>query len=83
MQTTPATECPCNGLGAYRSTNDGLVICRCAAPKAKPRKAAAPRDWKCNECGRRMTMKAAERAMFGENGCCGCGGADIEFVEAV
>jgi len=43
----------------------------------KPTK--APKDWKCQECGRRMTARAAERAAFGEDGCPGCGGSDIDL----
>lgn len=38
------------------------------------------RDWVCQECGRLMTLKQAERASFGPNGCPGCGGSDIEMV---
>lgn len=38
------------------------------------------KDWACQECGRRMSQKAAERAMFGENGCPGCGGSDIDLA---
>lgn len=35
----------------------------------------------CNECGYKFrTVKAAERAAFGERGCPGCGGADIDLA---
>jgi ssDNA-binding Zn-finger/Zn-ribbon topoisomerase 1 len=40
----------------------------------------APKDWKCQECGKRMTLKAAERAMLGPNGCPKCGGSDIDMA---
>lgn len=40
-----------------------------------------PRDWRCQECGKQMTMQAAERAMCGPNGCPGCGGSDIQLNE--
>lgn len=34
--------------------------------------------FKCMECGRKFkTVKAAERAAFGPDGCPGCGGSDI------
>jgi hypothetical protein len=42
--------------------------------------ASAPKDWQCQECGRLMTTKAAERAMFGDDGCPGCGGTDIDLA---
>lgn len=38
-----------------------------------------PRDWKCNECGKRMTLTRAEKASTDDKGCPGCGGADIEW----
>lgn len=35
----------------------------------------------CQECGHRFkTVKAAERAMFGERGCPKCGGSDIDLA---
>lgn len=48
-----------------------------------PKRAAAPKDWQCNECGRRMTALAAERAFSNTQGCPKCGGADIELAEPV
>lgn len=34
----------------------------------------------CLECGQKFrTLRAAERASFGPEGCPGCGGSDIEF----
>lgn len=36
----------------------------------------------CNECGHRFkTIKAAERASFGPNGCPKCGGSDVQLTE--
>ncbi len=36
--------------------------------------------FKCNECGKKFkTVKAAERAAFGDNGCPKCGGSDIDI----
>lgn len=36
--------------------------------------------FKCMECGRKFkTAKAAERAAFGDRGCPGCGGSDIDL----
>lgn len=33
----------------------------------------------CMECGKKFyTVAAAERASFGDNGCPGCGGSDID-----
>lgn len=43
-------------------------------------KAKAVRGWQCQECGKRMTAKAAERAMFGADGCTKCGGSDIDLA---
>ncbi len=38
----------------------------------------------CLECGRKFrTVKAAERAAFGDAGCPGCGGSDIDDVLAL
>ena len=35
--------------------------------------------FECNECGKKFyTVGAAERASFGNSGCPGCGGSDIE-----
>ena len=42
-----------------------------------------PKLWQCQECGRRMTLRQAERAVYGADGCSRCGGTDIELVEAV
>jgi len=38
---------------------------------------AQAKDWQCNECGRKMTAGAADRAYMGD-GCPGCGGCDFE-----
>lgn len=43
------------------------------SPKLKSLK-----DWKCQEC---MTLKAAEKAMSGSDGCPKCGGSDIDLAE--
>lgn len=40
----------------------------------------ALKDWVCLECGKKMTMKQAERAMLGPKGCTKCGGADIDLA---
>jgi uncharacterized protein YlaI len=55
---------------------DATNTTKTTAPKAK-----APRDWQCQECGKRMTAKAAERAMYGgTDGCPKCGGMDIDLA---
>jgi ParB/RepB/Spo0J family partition protein len=36
-----------------------------------------PKDWQCQECGRTMTPKAAEKA----RGCPGCGSQDIDLAD--
>lgn len=37
--------------------------------------------WTCLECGWTFaSTKAAERAAFGDDGCPGCGGSDVDFV---
>jgi Zn finger protein HypA/HybF involved in hydrogenase expression len=41
---------------------------------------ASKKDWQCNECGRKMTAKQAEKAMFETDGCPTCGGADIDLI---
>ena len=46
----------------------------------KRTKIPAIKDWQCNECGRRMTLKTAERATSGIDGCPGCGGVDIDLA---
>ena len=38
------------------------------------------KDWECMECGKRMTLKQAERATSGTEGCPGCGGVDIDMA---
>lgn len=44
--------------------------------KRKPK--AKPIFW-CQECGKAfLTVKAAEKAAFGPDGCPKCGGADID-----
>ena len=42
--------------------------------------AKQPRDWRCQECGRRMTLAQAERAAF-RSGCTKCGSVDIDLDE--
>lgn len=44
--------------------------------KAKVKR--APSGWKCQECGKKMSLKAAERASL--NGCPKCGGVDIDLT---
>lgn len=37
-------------------------------------------SFKCQECGYRFrTVRAAERAAFGDAGCPGCGGSDVDL----
>jgi ssDNA-binding Zn-finger/Zn-ribbon topoisomerase 1 len=42
--------------------------------------AKEPKDWQCQECGKRMTLKQARKASFGTDGCPKCGGADIDLA---
>ncbi len=35
------------------------------------------RPFQCNECGKKLTLKQAERAVY-RDGCPKCGGADID-----
>jgi ssDNA-binding Zn-finger/Zn-ribbon topoisomerase 1 len=44
------------------------------------RKAKQVKDWQCQECGKLMTLKQAESAMYGASGCSKCGGADIDLA---
>ena len=39
--------------------------------------APQPKDWQCQECGRTMTLKQAERASSA--GCPGCNGTDVDL----
>lgn len=41
--------------------------------------AKVSKDWVCLECGKRMTLRRAEKAMSDADGCPGCGGADIDL----
>ncbi|MDA8117145.1 MAG: hypothetical protein M0000_07245 [Actinomycetota bacterium] len=41
---------------------------------AKPRK-----EWECQECGKTLTAKQAEKAMSNDKGCPKCGGSDIDL----
>lgn len=50
-------------------------------PRAKSRR--SPKDWQCQECGHRMTLRQAEKASFGPDGCPKCGGADIDLAAEV
>lgn len=36
-----------------------------------------PRPFECMECGKKMTLGQAERAVYGD-GCPRCGGADVD-----
>lgn len=44
------------------------------------RKRRPPHDWRCNECGKRMTLATAEEAAFGSCGCPRCGSSDVEWA---
>jgi DNA polymerase II large subunit len=45
--------------------------------------ATATSGFSCLECGHKFkTVKAAERASFGPNGCPKCGGSDIDLTPA-
>jgi len=40
--------------------------------------------WRCQECGRKFrSVRAAQRAAFGDEGCPGCGGSDIDYSPPV
>ena len=45
----------------------------------KKNKSVTIKDWQCMECGRKMTLRSAEKAM--SVGCTGCGGSDIDLIE--
>lgn len=37
--------------------------------------------WRCLECGWRFaSARSAQRAAFGDDGCPGCGGVDVDLV---
>lgn len=53
-----------------------------ATATGKPKRSlAAARDWQCMECGKRLTLRQAERAMYGATGCPKCGSSDIDLGE--
>ena len=70
--------------GAYYSTEAKTAIARGESrdPESIDVSARAPKKtsgFACNECGHKFrTIKAAEKAAFGPDGCPKCGGADIE-----
>jgi NAD-dependent SIR2 family protein deacetylase len=39
----------------------------------------APKDWMCLECGKKMNLRAAKKAMT-LAGCPKCGGSDIDMA---
>lgn len=43
-------------------------------------KAKSAKQWQCQECGKLMTLKAAQRAM--ESGCSKCGGSDVDLARS-
>jgi DNA-directed RNA polymerase subunit RPC12/RpoP len=47
-----------------------------AAPKKVRRKVSKP--FKCQECGRKLSLTQAEKAM--SVGCPGCGGSDVDLA---
>lgn len=50
------------------------------APSPAPVRKPCSSGFACLECGHKFrTIKAAERAAFGENGCPKCGGSDIDL----
>lgn len=49
------------------------------AKTPKTSKPKTPKDWQCQECRRRMTLKSTERAI--SVGCPNCGGVDIDLAE--
>ena len=67
--TTNTTPCHCGGRG-YLTHQKSNRSC--------PRTIAASRPFQCMECGKKMTLRQAEKAMYGVNGCPKCGGADID-----
>jgi uncharacterized protein YlaI len=64
---------------SYHKPTKKPVDKRSDSKDTKDMKNTARKDWKCNECGKRMTLKAAEKASFGDKGCTGCGGSDIDL----
>ena len=51
------------------------------ASTTKP-KTTKIKDWACQECGKLLTLKQAEKASYGCDGCPKCGGSDI-FLASV
>ncbi len=58
---------------------DELELDRYQPIASKPRVARIPL-YACLECGRKFySTRAAEKASFGDDGCPGCGGSDIDL----
>ena len=41
-------------------------------------KPKTPKDWRCQECGKRLTLNQAEKASFGSAGCPKCGSTQFQ-----
>lgn len=65
---------------SHSSRQVAALDAREAAEKAKPK--PAPRVWECVECGKRLTLRQAERASLGVDGCPRCGSSDIDLAGA-
>lgn len=54
-----------------------------AAITEAAKKPAPQRSWKCQECGKLLTQKQAEKVMYGDKGCPKCGGSDIDLADTM
>lgn len=73
MMTSLATLCP---LCMHKNTLLNGVCQDCGYKMAKPARKPVVKDWKCQECGRTMSLKQAQKAV--STGC-KCGGVDIDL----
>src|SRR2546427_8317762 len=73
LPTLGVGSCPnCGTYPSVRSQAESIVV------EAKRNRSARKALFKCQECGRKFySVKSAEKASFGDEGCPGCGGSDI------
>ncbi len=61
--------------------NSGIEVKEQRSLLKRVPKAVSAKDWKCQECGKLMTLKQAEKASFSDRGCLKCGGSDIDLAK--
>ena len=57
--------------------DEGIAAARHDVGRSAHQTTTKIRPFECMECGKKLTLRQAEKAVFG-NGCPRCGGADID-----